>query len=361
MRAILLSSGLAVLCSLLGTRLAIGWFTRHGFGQPIRDDGPTTHHIKQGTPTMGGLVILLSSTAAYLAATVAVGNRPSASAWLLLLLFLGCGVIGFLDDFIKVYTQHNQGLTSRAKMAGQTVVALGFGILATQFFADDSGVRPASLHISTTHDWGVKLPLVVVLLVIWFIVTATSNGANLADGADGLLAGTSAMVFGAYGIVNVWQSNHRCGSLEPAVLESQCYQVRDPLDLAVLATAIATACVGFLWWNAKPARIIMGDVGSLAIGGALAGLAIMSRTELLMAVIAGLFVLETLSVLLQMSYFKLTRRITGTGRRIFRIAPIHHHFEHLGWDEVTVVIRFWIIAGLCIAAGLGTFYADWLG
>jgi phospho-N-acetylmuramoyl-pentapeptide-transferase len=359
-RTILLSSGLAVICSLLVTRLAIGWFTSHGFGQPIRDDGPTTHHVKRGTPTMGGLVIVVSATAAYAVATVLTGGRPSASAWLLLLLFVGCGIVGFLDDFIKVYTQKNQGLTGRAKMAGQTVVALGFGLLATQLFADGRGVRPASPYLSTTHDWGIRLPLVIVLLVIWLIVTATSNGANLADGADGLLAGTSAMVFGAYTVVNIWQNTHRCGSLHPTVVGSQCYQARNPLDLAVFSAAIAAACIGFLWWNAKPARIIMGDVGSLAIGGALAGLAIMSRTELLMAVIAGLFVLETLSVLLQVSYFKLTRRITGTGRRIFRIAPIHHHFEHLGWDEVTVVIRFWIIAGLCVVAGLGIFYADWL-
>jgi phospho-N-acetylmuramoyl-pentapeptide-transferase len=287
---------------------------------------------------MGGLVILASATVAYLVATLLTGELPSASALLLLLLFLGCGLIGFLDDFIKVYTQNNQGLTSRAKMAGQTAVALSFGLLATQFFADERGVRPASQYISTTHDWGV----------------------NLADGADGLLAGTSAMIFGAYTLVNIWQNNQRCGSLRPSVVESHCYQVRDPLDLAVFAAAITAACIGFLWWNAKPARIIMGDVGSLAIGGALAGLAIMSRTELLMTVIAGLFVLETTSVLLQMSYFKLTRRITGTGRRIFRIAPIHHHFEHLGWDEVTVVVRFWIIAGVCVAAGLGIFYADWL-
>ena len=224
-----------------------------------------------------------------------------------------------------------------------------FGILATSFFADERGVRPASQYLSTTHDWGIKLPLVVTLLLIWFIVTATSNGANLTDGADGLLAGTSALVFGAYTIVNIWQNNQLCGSSRPTTVASQCYQVRDPLDLAVFAAAITAACVGFLWWNAKPARIIMGDVGSLALGGALAGLAIMSRTELLMAVIAGLFVLETVSVLLQTSYFKLTRRITGTGRRIFRIAPVHHHFEHLGWDEVTVVIRFWIIAGICVA------------
>jgi phospho-N-acetylmuramoyl-pentapeptide-transferase len=356
----LLCGGLAVFCSLVGTRIAIGWFTRHGFGQPIREDGPTTHHVKRGIPTMGGLVILLSAAAAYLGATFVTGGRPSASAWLLMLLFLGCGVVGFLDDFIKVYTQHNQGLSGRAKMAGQTLVALAFGILATQFFADERGVRPASQHLSTTHDWGIKLTLVVVLLVIWFIVTATSNGANLTDGADGLLAGASACIFGAYTIVNVWQNNQLCGSTRPTVVESQCYQVRDPLDLAVFAAAITAACIGFLWWNAKPARIIMGDVGSLAIGGALAGLAIMSRTELLMAVIAGLFVLETVCVLLQMSYFKLTRRLTGTGRRIFRIAPIHHHFEHMGWDEVTVVIRFWIIGGIFVATGLGIFYASWL-
>ena len=360
MRAILLSGGLAAICSLAGTRIAIGWFTRRGFGQPIRDDGPTTHHVKRGTPTMGGVVILLSASAAYLTATILTGGRPSASAWLLMLLFFGCGVVGFLDDFIKVYTQNNQGLSSRAKMAGQTLVALIFGVLATQFFADERGVRPASQYISTTHDWGIKLPLIVVLLLIWFIVTATSNGANLTDGADGLLAGGSALIIGAYTIVNVWQNNQRCDSGRPTVVESQCYQVRDPLDLAVFAAAITAACIGFLWWNAKPARIIMGDVGSLAIGGALAGLAIMSRTELLMAVIAGLFVLETMSVLLQMGYFKLTKRFTGTGRRIFRIAPIHHHFEHLGWEEVTVVIRFWIIGGVCVATGLGIFYASWL-
>jgi phospho-N-acetylmuramoyl-pentapeptide-transferase len=360
MRAILLSGGLAVICSLLGTWVAIGWFTRRGFGQPIRDDGPTTHHVKRGTPTMGGLVILVSATAAYLLATIVTGGWPSASAWLLMLLFFGCGAVGFLDDFIKVYTQHNQGLSSRAKMAGQTVVALLFGILATQFFANDRGVKPASQYISTTHDVGMKLPLVVVLLVIWFIVTAASNGANLTDGADGLLAGAAALIIGAYVIVNVWQNNQLCESSRPTVVESHCYLVRDPLDLAVFSAAITAACVGFLWWNAKPAQIIMGDVGSLAIGGALAGLAIMSRTELLMAVIAGLFVLETLSVLLQMFSFKLTRRLTGTGRRIFRIAPIHHHFEHLGWHEVTVAIRFWIIGGIFVATGLGIFYASWL-
>ena len=360
MLAIILSGGLAVLFALVGTKFAIDWFTRRGFGQPIREDGPTTHHVKRGTPTMGGVAIVFSATAAYFVATLSTGSVPSASAWMLMLLFFGCGAVGFLDDFIKVYTKNNQGLSSRAKMAGQTVVAVAFGVLATSFFADEFGIKPASQYISTTHDWGPKLPLVVVLVVIWFIVAATSNGANLADGADGLLAGSAAMIFGAYTIVNIWQNNQLCGSARPSVVESQCYAVRDPLDLAVFAAAIAAACVGFLWWNANPARIMMGDVGSLAIGGALAGLAIMSRTEILMAVLAGLFVLETLSVILQMSYFKITRRLTGTGRRIFRIAPIHHHFEHQGWSEVTVVIRFWLIAGMFIAAGLGIFYGSWL-
>ena len=360
MRAILLSGGLSVVCSLLGTRVAIGWFVRHGFGQPIRDDGPTTHHVKRGTPTLGGLVILLSTLTGYLAATLLTGSRPTASAWLVMLLFVGCGAVGFLDDYIKVYTQNNAGLSSRGKMLGQTAVALLFGVLATRFFADERGVHPASLALSTTHDWGPRLPFFVGLFLIWFIVTATSNAANLTDGADGLLAGASTLIFGGYTLVNVWQNNQLCGSSRATVVAAECYRVRDPLDLAVFSAAVLAACIGFLWWNAKPARIIMGDVGSLALGAALAGLAIMSRTELLMAVIAGLFVLETLSVLVQMSYFKLTRRLTGTGRRIFRITPIHHHFEHLGWEEVTVVIRFWIVTGVFVASGVGIFYAAWL-
>ncbi|MBZ5734007.1 phospho-N-acetylmuramoyl-pentapeptide-transferase [Nocardioides sp. TRM66260-LWL] len=360
MRAILLAGALATVLSLLGTRYAIGWFGRRGWGQPIRADGPTTHHVKRGIPTMGGLVIVLAATMAYLLARAATGIAPSASAWLLLLLFVGCGLVGFLDDLIKVVSQNNQGLSSRAKMAGQTVVALAFGLLATQAFADERGVRPASTYLSTTHDWGVRLPLVATLLLIWFIVAATSNAANLTDGADGLLAGASILVIGAYVFVNVWQNNQRCGSSRPNVVVAQCYDVRDPLDLAVLAAAISAACVGFLWWNAKPARIFMGDVGSLAIGGALAGFAILSRTELLMALIAGLFVLETACVMLQVGWFKTTRRLTGHGRRLFRIAPIHHHFEHAGWDEATVVIRFWIVAGAFVALGLGVFYAAWL-
>jgi phospho-N-acetylmuramoyl-pentapeptide-transferase len=359
MRAILLSGAIALVLSLLGTRFAISQFTRLGYGQEIREDGPTSHKTKRGTPTMGGVAIVLAAVAAYLLAKLAEGDAPSASSWLLLLLFVGCGAVGFVDDSIKVFMQRNLGLRSAAKMAGQTAVALAFGILAVGFFGDGRGVHPASRYISTIHDFGPKLPLIVVLLLIWFIVTATSNGANLTDGLDGLLTGISMMIFGAYTIVSIWQNNQRCGSTRAGVDPMHCYTVRDPLDLAILSAAITGACFGFLWWNAKPAKIFMGDVGSLAIGGALAGLAIMSRTELLMAVIAGVFVLNTVSVILQVGFFKLTKRFTGTGRRIFRMAPIHHHFEMM-WDEITVVIRFWIISGICVAAGLGIFYGAWV-
>jgi phospho-N-acetylmuramoyl-pentapeptide-transferase len=159
------------------------------------------------------------------------------------------------------------------------------------------------------------------------------------------------MVFGAYTLVNIWQNNQSC-VISPG---PKCYEVRDPLDLAVIAAALTGACFGFLWWNASPAKIFMGDTGSLALGGALAGLAILTRTEFLLAILGGLFVIQTLSVMMQVGYFKLSG-----GKRIFRMAPLHHHFELKGWDEITVVIRFWIINGLSVAAGLGIFYAEWV-
>lgn len=356
MKVALVSGAIALVLTLLITRMAIHWLRRHGFGQPIRVDGPTTHHVKRGIPTMGGVVIIGVSTLSYLGVATAAGVGPSASGLLMLLAFWCCAAIGFLDDFIKVHQQDNRGLPGRWKVVGQAITGLTFGILATKAFADARGVHPASRRISVTQDWGPVLPLAIVLVVIWFIVTGTSNATNLTDGMDGLLAGISALVFGAYALITAWQSSQQCGSPGAAAAVDRCYEVRDPLDLAILAAAIAGACAGFLWWNAKPAKIIMGDVGSLGLGGALAALAILSRTEGLMAVIGGVFVLETLSVLLQVSYFKLTRRMTGTGRRIFRITPIHHHFEHAGWDEVNVVIRFWLIAGVFIILGMCLFF-----
>ncbi len=358
MRAVLLGGGLALLISLLGTRVAINYFTQWGYGQEIRDDGPTSHHTKRGTPTMGGVVIILATVIGYFAAKLITQTMPSASALLLLFLFVGMGVVGFLDDFIKISKQRSLGLRSKAKMVGQTVVGVVFGVLAiSHSLADFRGETPASPHISFIRDYGrFTLPAVLVILLVWLIITGTSNAVNLTDGLDGLATGASAMVFAAYTLVNIWQNNQSC-QLSPG---PSCYEVRDPLDLAVVASAITGACFGFLWWNASPAAIFMGDTGSLSLGAAVGGLAIMTRTELLLIILGGLFLMETVSVMMQVTCFKVTKRLTGTGRRLFRIAPIHHHFEMLGWEQVTVVIRFWIITGLCVAAGLGIFYAEWV-
>jgi phospho-N-acetylmuramoyl-pentapeptide-transferase len=368
-RAILFGGGLALLISLLGTRVAINVLTHRGYGQEIRDDGPTSHHTKRGTPTMGGVVIILATLLGYFAAKLITQDVPTASALLLLFLFVGCGLVGFLDDYIKVAKQRSLGLRSKAKMIGLTIVAVVFGGLAlAPALEDDRGRTPASNHISFIRDFdSFALPTVLALVLIWVIITGTSNAVNLTDGLDGLATGASVMVFGAYTLVNIWQNNQWCGQVgldQPNL----CYEVRDPLDLAVIASAITGACFGFLWWNASPAAIFMGDTGSLALGGALAGFAILSRTELLLLVLGGLFVVVTLSVMIQVGVFKASRASglfravfrVRAGHRVFRIAPIHHHFEMLGWEQVTVVIRFWIITGLSVAAGLGIFYAEWV-
>lgn len=366
MRAILLGGGLSLLISLLGTRVAITVFTRYGYGQEIRDDGPATHHTKRGTPTMGGVVIILATVIGYFVAKLITVDTPSASALLLLFLFVGLGLVGFLDDYIKVAKQRSLGLNSRAKIGGQTLVAVVFGFLAlSPWLEDENGRTPASAKVSFLREieWLV-LPTILAIVLIWLIVAGTSNAVNLADGLDGLATGASVMVFGAYTLVNIWQNNQSC-QFDPG---ATCYNVRDPLDLAIIAAAITGACFGFLWWNASPAAIFMGDTGSLALGGALAGFAILTRTELLLIILGGLFVLITLSVMIQVSVFKvsrssgLVRRVFGiqAGHRVFRMAPLQHHFEMLGWEQVTVVIRFWILAGLFVATGLGVFYAEWV-
>jgi phospho-N-acetylmuramoyl-pentapeptide-transferase len=359
LKAILLSGTCALMVSLFITRWAIRQFSSWGLGQLIREDGPKTHHVKRGTPTMGGAVIVVSVVIGYAFAKLLTWDLPSRSGLLVLFLLVGMAGVGFLDDFIKVRKQRSLGLRSKAKLVGQTVVSLTFGLLALQPTLQDGQAAAVSHQLSFVRDFGPVLPWVIVMALIWFMVSGTSNATNLIDGLDGLLTGSATMVFAAYTIIGTWQNNHLCGSV--GTTNGLCYQVASPLDLATVAAALTGACFGFLWWNASPAKIIMGDTGSLALGAAMAGLALLTRTELLLIVLGGLYVAVTGSVMLQVSWFKLTRRTTGVGKRIFRMTPLQHHFELLGWEQVTVVIRFWIIAGACVAAALGIFYSDWVG
>ncbi|GAB3111635.1 phospho-N-acetylmuramoyl-pentapeptide-transferase [Janibacter alkaliphilus] len=356
MKAVLIAASVSLVVALFGTPMFIRLLVKQGYGQFIRDDGPTSHHTKRGTPTMGGAVIIGATVLAYLVAHLVLWYPPSWSGILVLFLMVGLGLVGFADDYIKISKQRSLGLRSWEKLLGQTAVAVAFAVLALQF-PNDADLTPASTRISFVRDTAFDLafagPLVgTALFIVWanLMIAGTSNGVNLTDGLDGLATGASVMVFAAYLVVGVWQFNQACG-LAPS---TKCYEVRDPLDLAVVAAAGMGACFGFLWWNGSPAKIFMGDTGSLALGGALAGLAITSRTELLIVILGGLFVTITLSVIIQVASFK------ATGKRVFRMAPLQHHFELLGWQEVTIVIRFWIIAGLFVALGLGLFYAEWV-
>ena len=352
MRQILISGAVALFFALFGTPVLIRLLAKRGYGQIIRDDGPSSHHTKRGTPTMGGLIIIFAAVAGYLLTHGITQTAMTASALLVISLVIGLGFVGFLDDWLKVSREKSLGLKGRYKIIGQVVIAATFGYFGIQF-ADSEGLSPISLNLSAVRDTSIVLGGVVVVIWIALMVTATSNGVNLADGLDGLATGASVMTFLAFILIGVWEFGQSCAIAVDAT--SGCYAVRDPLDLAVLAAALAGACTGFLWWNASPAKIFMGDTGSLALGGALAGLACTLRVQLLLIPLGGLFVIITMSVIIQTLYFKATG-----GKRIFRMAPLHHHFELKGWGEVTIVLRFWIIAGLCVALGLGLFYAQWV-
>lgn len=351
MKEILIAGALALFFSLFGTPLLIKLLVRRGFGQFIRDDGPSSHHTKRGTPTMGGIIIIFSVIAAYFIAHLISGNTISVSALLVLGLVLAIGVVGFIDDYLKISRQNSGGISGKQKIFGQVLAASIFGYLGLQF-ADKDGFTPISLQLSTVRDTSITLGVVAVVIWVAFMVTATSNGVNLTDGLDGLATGAAVMTFISFVLIGVWEFGQSCAL---ATATANCYQVRDPLDLAVLSAAFAGSCTGFLWWNASPAKIFMGDTGSLALGAALAGIATSLRIQLLLIPLGGLFVIVTLSVALQVIYFK----ITG-GKRLFKMAPLHHHFELMGWGQVTVVLRFWIIAGLCVAMGLGLFYTEWV-
>ncbi|MGF0116461.1 phospho-N-acetylmuramoyl-pentapeptide-transferase [Promicromonospora sp. Marseille-Q5078] len=358
MIAILVSAGVSGLVALFGTPLFIRFLIHRNYGQFVRQDGPTAHFTKRGTPTMGGVVIIAAALVGVAVSMLVAGRPPSASALLCLYLMTGLGVVGFLDDFTKIRKQRSLGLTPKAKIIGQGFVGISFAVLALQF-PNANARTPASTRISFLRDTNLDLAFAgvtvgLILFVIWanFLITAWSNAVNLTDGLDGLATGVSIIVFGAYVLVCIWQLNQSCQRI--AAAGPRCYEVRDPQDLAIVAAAIAGACIGFLWWNASPARIFMGDTGSLALGGALAGISILSRTEILAALIGGLFVIIVMSDVIQIGFFKMT------GRRVFKMAPLHHHFELSGWGEVTIVIRFWLIAGLFAALGMGVFYAEWV-
>ncbi|KGA17546.1 hypothetical protein GM51_10230 [freshwater metagenome] len=350
MKGIVFAGAFSILLSFILTPTLIRILAKRGIGQMIRDDGPKTHHVKRGTPTMGGIVLILSTIIAYFASHLFTGTGVTASAILVISLIVGLGLIGLLDDLLKIYRKQSLGLTAKQKLLGQAIFAAGFAYAGLQF-EDETGLAPISLYFSGVRDTSIKLGVVLVILWVIFLVLGSSNGVNLTDGLDGLASGAAIMTFLSFIVIGVWEFGQSCAISNTP----QCYNVRDPLDIAVLSAALAGSCAGFLWWNAAPAKIFMGDVGSLALGGAISGIAIVLRVEALLAALGGLFVLITLSVIIQTGYFKLSG-----GKRVFKMAPLQHHFELMGWGEVTIVIRFWILAGMSVAAGLGLFYGQWV-
>jgi phospho-N-acetylmuramoyl-pentapeptide-transferase len=362
-RAVIVAAAVAFVVSLLTTPVAIRVFTALKAGQPIRSLGLASNEGKQGRPAMGGVAFILATVCAYVAGHIALTTLPerqiaqegpTMTALVLLGLFVFCGVVGFLDDFLKVRRRNSDGLSAKGKLFGQAIVGTGFGIAAL-YVASTNGQTVASEHISLIRDisW-LDVGKVGSVIVFVFVITAMSNGVNLTDGLDGLATGASILVLGAYALIGYWQYRHWCGDTAYRVANDYCYEVRDPLEIAMIAAAAAAACVGFLWWNTSPARIFMGDVGSLGLGGLIGGLAVATRTTLLSILIGGLFVIITVTWVIQIVSFR------TTGRRVFRMVPLHHHFELAGWSEVNIVVRFWIVAGVCVAIALGLFYSDFL-
>jgi phospho-N-acetylmuramoyl-pentapeptide-transferase len=366
-RAVVIATAVAFIVSLLGTPLAIRAFSRLRAGQPIRTDGPQSHLPKQGTPTMGGVVFIVATVFAYVAGHVTLTTLPTEqianvgpthTALVLLGLFVFCGAIGFIDDYLKVRKRNSLGLNERGKLIGQLLVGAVFGVIALTYEStNDETVGSTTLSFIRDIEW-LELTKVGAIVVFVMVVISTTNAVNLTDGLDGLATGVSIMVLAAYGLIAFWQYRHWCADNAPGGYnfsgDQYCYEVRDPLEVAMLAAAAAGALVGFLWWNASPARIFMGDTGSMAIGGMVAAMALATRTVLLLPIIGGLFVIITMSLIIQRVSYK------TTGKRVFRMSPLHHHFELAGWSEVNVVIRFWIIAGMAAAIGLGIFYSDFL-
>jgi phospho-N-acetylmuramoyl-pentapeptide-transferase len=335
---LLLAVGIATVVSVIGTKVLAVWLTRRSIGQPIHEDVPEGHRVKAGTPTMGGLAIVAGALAGYLVSNLYDGVFTWTGIATMAAI-VGAGIVGLFDDWLKVTRERNLGLNKRAKMFGLLTVAVLFVVMML-----------ARTNVHTTVSFAkwddVGWQLGEVGWAVWAIllISATSNAVNLTDGLDGLAAGASALVFAGYVVIGYSIFRY-----------SGFFGINVGLDLAVVAAAMMGACAGFLWWNAAPAQIFMGDTGSLAIGTGLAALALSSSTALLLPILGLVFVVETLSVILQVTSF----RLFG-GRRIFRMAPIHHHFEQLGWPETTVIIRMWMVTGACTAFGLGLFYREFI-
>jgi phospho-N-acetylmuramoyl-pentapeptide-transferase len=345
MERLMFSLGIAaivgMLVTLLGTPVAVKRFRLLGWGQLIREEGPKAHYEKRGTPTMGGLVILAGCVLGYLAGHVgSEGFNPFTDSGLLALFSISAfAFLGFLDDFIKIRKSRSLGLSSTAKFVGQLVIAIVFAYCALEFVGIGDDV---SFFRSTAINLG-------IFFYLWafVIIAATSNGVNLTDGMDGLAVGSAVPVLASFVVIAFWQFRH-------PVFYDIVETGSDPFDLGLVAAALFGACAGFLWWNTAPAKIFMGDTGSLMLGGAMAVFAILLNTTLLLILLGGLYVLETLSVIVQVAMFK------KSGRRLLLMAPIHHHFELYGWPEYAVIVRFWILSGMSVAFGIGLFYADFL-
>lgn len=342
MIAVMIAGATAMLVALFGTRYLITWFRKAGAGQPIlgkEDLGPEHHMQKQGTPTMGGLAIVVAAFIGWLVAHARPGIAFSDQAMIMWVGVLVLAAMGFLDDFIKVRKRHNRGIFWKKK----SYITLGLSILIAWWLVAATGVSETiSLTRANWPGWHVPLPLFVLFLGV--MIWSTSNAVNVTDGLDGLAGGSAAMGFMAYTIIAYWAFRNPV----------QYAAVVNPLDLAVFSAALAGACGGFLWYNAAPARIFMGDVGALGIGTALALLAITTNTHLLLILICGINVMEAGSVAVQMGVFK----ASGRKKRLFRMSPIHHHFELIGWPETTVIIRFWLICGIFVAIALAIFIGD---
>ena len=338
MVALLLAASLAMVTSLVGTRFLIRWLIERRVGQPIHEDVPEGHTVKAGTPTMGGIAIVGAAVVGYLAAHVRSGLVFTRTGMLVLACIVGAGLVGLLDDWIKVSNERNLGLSKRAKTMGLLVVAIGFAV-GTVLLTEVS----TTLSFTRWSEPGWELGEVGWVLWAILLIYATTNGVNLSDGLDGLAAGSAIFVFSCLTVVGFW-----------ALRYPDFYGIAHALDIAVVSAAMLGGCAGFLWWNAAPARIFMGDTGALAIGAGVAAIVLTLNVHLLLPIFGALYVAESLSVILQVGSFRIFKR------RIFRMAPIHHHFELGGWPETTVIIRFWLLAGAPAALGLVLFYADFI-